>query len=428
MSTAAGLDRASPSRGVRVRSGPWITLALLFAGMVINYVDRGTLSIAAVPVMKDFQVSPAAMGTLLSAYLWSYSLLQIPAGYLIDRLGLKWLYAGAFLLWSAAAASTGLARSFEQILALRLMLGFAEAPAHPASLAFIQRHFEPAERGLPTAIYGCGMQVGPALGAFLGGYLLQWAGWRALFFITGIGGSLWLVPWLLLARAGSAAAEAKVVERSPRRIWPALFSTPALPGILFGAFFYAYYWYFFLTWIPSYLVMERGFSFVQMGAFTGLPLVGMALITILSSRAADHLIARHGRPFLIRKIFVLIGFLLGTLIAALPLVESKVAVMAVLGASLMGIGFAGANYWALSQTVAPRAAVGRMISCQNMVANFGGICAPLVTGVLVERSRHFGLSILLAAGSLLLAAAAFAWFVREKHVRVVLERFGESGV
>src|ERR1700722_2819083 len=149
--------------------------------------------------MRDFGMSPAAMGTLLSAFFWSYSLLQIPAGYAVDRLGLKWVYAGAFLLWSLASAAIGLAGSFRQILYLRLLLGVGETVAHPASISFIRRKFSEEQQGLPTAIYLSGMQFGPAIGAFLGSALLVKTGWRLLFVLRAWGpapgwfhGSLWL--------------------------------------------------------------------------------------------------------------------------------------------------------------------------------------------------------------------------------------------
>jgi MFS transporter, ACS family, D-galactonate transporter len=130
--------------------------------------------------MRDFGISPAAMGTLLSAFFWSYSLLQIPAGYAVDRFGLKWVYASAFLLWSLAAAAIGFAASFRQILFLRLLLGIGETVAHPASIAFIRRNFTDEQQGLPTAIYLSGMQFGPAAGALLGSALLVRTGWRLL--------------------------------------------------------------------------------------------------------------------------------------------------------------------------------------------------------------------------------------------------------
>lgn len=174
-------------------------IALLFAAVLVNYIDRGNLSIVAVPVMRAFGASASRMGTLLSAFFWTYALVQVPAGYLVDRFGLKCTHAGAFLLWSLASATIGFAGSLSQILMLRLLLGVGEAAAQPASLGYIRRNFPPERQGLPTGVYLSGMSVGPALGALVGAALLSAVGWRLLFIITGLGACLWIVPWLLMA-------------------------------------------------------------------------------------------------------------------------------------------------------------------------------------------------------------------------------------
>src|SRR5262245_48270639 len=137
------------------------TVGLLFLGILVNYVHRSNLSVVAVPLMREFAISPAVMGTLLSAFFWSYALLQIPAGYVVDRFGLKWTYGGAFLIWSLASAAVGLAGSFEQVLGLRVLLGIGQAVAAPASLTYIRQQFGENEQGLPTAVYVSGMLVGP---------------------------------------------------------------------------------------------------------------------------------------------------------------------------------------------------------------------------------------------------------------------------
>ncbi len=163
----------------------WTVVALLFFAVLVNYIDRGNLSIAAVPLMRDFGVSARSMGTLLSAFFWTYALLQIPVGFVVDRFGLKWTYGGAFLLWSLASAGVGFANTFTQILLLRLLLGVGEAAVQPASLSFIRRNFSAERQGLPTAIYLSGMSFGPALGAMLGASLMAAFGWRLLFIISG---------------------------------------------------------------------------------------------------------------------------------------------------------------------------------------------------------------------------------------------------
>src|ERR1700686_3208341 len=118
---------ASSSASQPLERGRWGMIGLLFFAILINYIDRGNLSIAAVPLMHDFGVSAGRMGSLLSAFFWTYALLQVPAGYMVDRFGLKWTYGAAFLLWSVASAAVGFANSFTQILLLRLLLGVGEA-------------------------------------------------------------------------------------------------------------------------------------------------------------------------------------------------------------------------------------------------------------------------------------------------------------
>src|SRR3954470_11976062 len=105
----------------------WVVVGLIFFGILISYVDRGNLAIAAPGIMRDFNMSPAAMGTLLSSFFWTYAVFQIPAGYLVDRFGMRLVYAAAFLIWSLASAAVGVAQTAGQILALRLVLGLAES-------------------------------------------------------------------------------------------------------------------------------------------------------------------------------------------------------------------------------------------------------------------------------------------------------------
>src|SRR5215204_3016043 len=151
----------------------WAVVVLIFFGMVISYMDRGNMSIAAVPLMREFGFSSAQMGLLMSMFFWTYATFQIPAGHLIDRFGIRMIYAAGFLLWCVATASMGLARSFGELAALRLLLGLGEAISPLASMAFIKQNFQESEQGLPTSIYVAGLTLGPAIGALAGASLLD---------------------------------------------------------------------------------------------------------------------------------------------------------------------------------------------------------------------------------------------------------------
>jgi MFS transporter, ACS family, D-galactonate transporter len=406
----------------------WGVVALLFIAILVNYIDRGNLSVAAVSLMGELELSPTAMGALLSSFFWTYTLLQIPSGWIVDRFGIKWTYAAAFALWSVSSAAVGWAAAFWQIFALRLLLGVGEAVAQPVSLAYIRSHFREEEQGLPTGLYLSGMMIGPAVGLSLGGFLLERLGWRELFIITGLGALVWLLPWLLWAPSARKPASAE----QPREKLPEAASAPVATlglggllrsrivwGITIGTLFYSYYWYFVITWLPSYLVMERGFSFEKMGAFTGGPLLAMALVTPIGGRLADRWIARTGRPLKVRKFFFCIGVMLGSSLLLLRTVESNGAVLGVLVFALAGLGLAAANFWALLQTVSPVSFAGRAVGYQNTVANLSGICAPILTGYLVGETKNFQLAILFAAGALWVAAAAYAFLVREQDAEAL---------
>lgn len=402
----------------------WLVVGLLFCAMLINYVDRGNLSIVAVPLMKEFGISPTMMGTLLSAFFWTYACLQVPAGYLVDRFGLKWTYAMAFVVWSLASAAVGMASSFQQILLLRMALGVGEAVAPSASLSFIGQSFREHEQGIPTAIYVSGMTLGPAAGALLGAALLSTWGWRALFVVTGLGALVWLIPWILLAPSGkSRTRKAALPAKAGPLPWRLLFATPTFWGITIGAFFYSYYNYFCLTWLPSYLVMERGYSFLKMGLYTALPYVGTVAVSFASARIADRLIARVGRPMHVRRLFVAGGFLLGSTILMLLVFQSSEAVLMILMFSLFGIGLASSNYWALTEAISPAPLVGRIIGYQNMIASLGGLCAPILTGILLDRTKNFSMSILFAGGALLVGVVAYMVLLRERDVQALMAHF-----
>lgn len=396
-------------------------MALLFLAILINYVDRGNLSIVAVPLMREFQLSPTQMGTLLSSFFWTYAALQIPAGMLIDRYGLRWVYAVAFLLWSLATAGISFAGSVNQILACRLLLGAGEAVAAPASLGYIRRNFRQDEAGLPTAIYTTGMMLGPAVGSLVGAVMVESVGWRVLFLVTGLGACWWVLPWMWLAPR-ERRAEATPLVRGGGIAWGKVLRNRLFWGITLVSFLYSYFWYFFLTWIPSYLVIAHGFSFAQMGAATSVPLAGMALVATGAARWADRKIATNRRPIETRRAFVCTGFVLGCLMLLLLAAPSRAMVFPILAVSMVGLGLASANYWALTQAISPRSAIARVVGYQNTVSNLAGVVAPIATGWLLGETKNFDRAIACACAALLAAAVAYRVLIRAGDV----QRFREA--
>ena len=375
----------------------WVVLALVFSGIVISYVDRGNLSIAAPSIMREFRIEPSAMGVLLSAFFWTYGAFQIPAGILVDRLGIRRVYAAGFLLWSIASASIALSRGTGDIIGLRMVLGFAESIGPLASLSFIRNNFAGKDQGLPTSIYIAGQSIGPALGALVGAGLLERFGWRMMFAATGLGALLWLPCWLLAAPADRSRSERRAEAPVLRRRWAfsALLVSPAFWALSFSILLASYYWYFVLTWVPSYLVISRGFSNLQMGRVISTSLFTMAATNVAAGFAADKLAGRIG-VFRSRLLFAVAGYLGTAAILLLLVVQNRNLVLPVLTFSICATGAGNSSFWAIVQQVSPKTLAGRSVGYLNTLSQVAGAVAPVVTGWILGPQKQFGPAILVA--------------------------------
>jgi MFS family permease len=389
----------------------WIVLALVFFGIVISYIDRGNLGVAAPSIMADFRIAPATMGVLLSAFFWTYAAFQIPAGVLVDRFGIRRAYACAFLVWSLASASIALSRGAGDIIGMRLLLGLAESIGPLASISFIRKNFSGKEQGLPTSIYIAGQNIGPAVGALVGAILIDQFGWRMMFAITGLGALIWLPFWWFAVPADGAPAVPPTQEASAPRAapghwtWRMLLAHRALWAMCLSIFFSSYCFYFVLTWMPSYMVLSRGYSTVGMGRVVSTALFTMAVVNVLAGSAADKLAARIG-VFRARLWFGVMGYVGTAAMLLLVVIPDRAWTLPIFTFSMCGLGIGNSNYWTISQHVPAKSLVGRTIGVLNTISQLGGIAAPVITGLILGPQRHFGPAILVAGACPLLAAGA----------------------
>ncbi len=381
----------------------WAVLALVFFGILISYVDRGNLSIAAVEIMRDFRFSPALMGTLLSCFFWTYGAFQIPAGLFVDRFGIRNVYALAFVVWSLASASIALSTGFGFILGSRLVLGAAEAVGPLASLAFIRRSFAPADQGLPTSVYIAGQTLGPALGAWLGTVLLTSFGWRAMFAITGLAALIWILPWVLIAPRelpAQAASARGIVQLG------AALGNPAVWTLSACAFLLSYFWYFVLTWVPAYLRIAHGFTALEMGRIMAIPLAAMAVTSLAGGFVGDRAARRWGSATRARLIFAASGLVGASCLLALRFAPDRSWALPVLFAAMCSLGVANSSCWALAQAAAPAALIGRSVGYLNTIAQVAGAAAPQITGWLIGPHDRFGPALIIAGLCPAVASAA----------------------
>jgi sugar phosphate permease len=375
----------------------WVVVALIFAGILISYVDRGNLGIAAPFIMREFRFSPSQMGTLLSAFFWTYGFFQVPMGAIVDRVGIRLVYAGAFVVWSLASASIGLSGSLAGILLLRMLLGMSESAGPIASMAFIRRNFSGAEAGLPTAVYIAGQNVGPAVGTLLGAQLIDHFGWRAMFIMTGLGALVWLPGWLAVAPRNDGARANQELKVSVRELpWREVIGTRAFWMMPLCIFLSSYFWYFLLTWVPTYLKESRGFSTVEMGKVLSIPLFVMAGLNVAAGFVADRLVKRASSMFAVRLGFCVAGYFGSGALLLLLAMPGREAVLPILLFAVCATGIGNANYWAMSQHITPSTLVGRTVGVLNTVSQLAGASAPLITGWLLGPKLQFDVALTIA--------------------------------
>lgn len=397
-------------------------MTLLCVGYMIAYFDRVNLSVAvaADDFKQYFQLSDVDRGNLNSAFFWTYAALQIPAGWLVDRYGVKWPFAIGFLGWSALSGLTAWATGLWQLFAIRFALGVGESMITPAGMRWIRLNVAENQRGLFIGLYMAAAKAGPAVGTLIAGFLLAQAGWRSMFLIIGFGALLWLVPWVLFLRDDDRELERAVVQKaggaSAQVPFWRLVKSPVIIGTVIGTFCYQYFVYYNMTWLPSYFKEERHLDLSKMTVFTFASFAGMAVVATLAGLAADKLIDRGYNAVRVRKAFVIAGFLTASTQLIGAYAESQTVSLFFAVFSLSGLGLMTANYWALTQTLLPGAAVGRIVGLQNCAANVPGIVAPMLTGWLKQTTGGYTAPMLAICVFLVMGIAAYLLLVREEYV------------
>lgn len=392
----------------------WWVVILLFIASLINYLDRATISYA-LPVMSvDFGLDPAKKGLLLSAFFWSYALMQVPTGLISDRFNLRWIYTAAFTLWSLAQGFTGLARSLTVLIVFRILLGVGESIYLPGGTKIVSLLFSRKERGLPSGVFDFGTRTGLFFGGLLIPSLIASLGWRVVFMIVGFAALLWLIPWLAIfppqirPAPNHPGSTEEPLARSGTRPRVVTFNRNLL-GICLGFFCFDYYWYLMVTWLPDYLVTVRHLTLVKAGLVAALPYLVFGVCEPIGGWIGDLLIHRGWDETRTRKGIVTLAFLTGLLlIPAARVTSARAAVFLLLGASLVGL--ATGNLLVILQSCAPHEEVGVWTGFENFAGNIGGVGAPWLTGLLIQRTRSYFPGFALAAVVLVSGILAY-WFV-----------------
>lgn len=392
----------------------WIVAALMWAAIAINYLDRAIIAAVSPTLITEFSLTAEEMGWIMSGFFWTYALLQIPAGWLADKIGQKKTLGWAVGWWSVATALMGIATGFKSLLAMRFILGAGEAAAYPSNAGIASRWFPDKERSFVSALFDSASKFGGAVAMPLIVWLIVLFDWRITFIIFGSIGVIWVIFWFFFytdtpekhsminqeeidyIREGQAQKHG--IDSQPSMRWYQLLRYKSIWAMCLGFFTINYTSYFFITWLPAYLVKEKGMDLLTMGFVATLPLLCGMVAEITAGWVSDkmHSSGKYSLTFT-RKSILLLGMALALCVGFAPLTDSVVLTIVLLCIARSGTAIAASQVWSLPGDVAPNNMVSTVAGLQNTISNFGGAFGPIITGIIVTATGNFAWALIFSA-------------------------------
>ncbi len=383
----------SVARPTRVRHTIlWLTVLLY----MVTYFDRVLISTAMPSIQKEFGFSIQTVGLILAAFQLSYSLFQIPGGWLGDYFGPRKMLTAIVFWWSAFTAFTAMSWSVSSMVVCRFLFGMGEAGAFPNATRSLSRWMLPSERGWAQGVTHAGARLGAAITPVMVAYLIYHFGWRMPFFVFAVVGLAWAGVWYFYYRdnpnehASANDEERQMIHAAlgappTRRAipWRAILSSPQMWALSATYFCYGYSLNMFLAWFPKYLDAARGMSLTQMGVFASLPLAAGVLGDIAGGWFSDEIIKKTGRIKFARKVVAVTGFFIAAIVCPIAVLEPNPYIsIALFGLAVFSLELVVGNAWAVALDIGGNFA-GSVSSVMNTLGNIGGTIMAAATGYIV---------------------------------------------
>ncbi|MFI5611512.1 MFS transporter [Amycolatopsis sp. NPDC051903] len=403
----------------------WLVATFVLIITAVAYIDRVNLSIAAPILTHEFHTNAAVMGLLLSSFTWTYTLFNVPAGMLVDRIQVRVLYSLALLVWAVSSLLTTLVRSAGTLFVPRLLLGIGEAPFAPAAIRTLADWLPKSERATGSSMFISGVALGSAVGPPVLAYLVSGFGWQSAFIATGVLSLLVAAIWYAWYRhplddTKLTEAERQLIFRDQeppkqegRAPWSQIARHRDIWAITAGYFCLLYILYTFITWLPSYLIEDRHMTVLKSGFATSIPWAVAFLCGILGGRLSDFALRRGVSTLNARKIVLVGGMVAALAIVGTALASSAALAIVCLTISTAGIITANGAVWAATQDIVRELDLtGSATGFINGLGNVGGILGPIITGAVVYATGSFLAPLILAAVLALIGALAWGFGMR----------------
>jgi ACS family D-galactonate transporter-like MFS transporter len=411
-----------------VRRRRWRIAFLLSFGVLVNFFDRVNLSVSQDALHASFGLSMIAFGYLSSAYSWTYAAMQIPAGILLDRWGVRRVGCVSTLLWSAASFGAAISSGIVGFFGARFLLGVGESPTFPANAKAIGYWFPENERSMATAVTDAAAKFSTAIGVPFLGLLLLRFGWRWSFAATGL---ISFFYFLLFYRtyynpsADEALSEEERQFMMRGRVQPEgavsltrgaslgyLLRQPKVYGLGLGWGAYNYCFYLLLAWLPSYLAISLHVDLLHSVLYTSVPWLFATLTDLaVGGWLVDALIRRGCDASRVRQTVLVVGTGFGLGILGAAHARSAVTALIWISISLGGLAAAAPVAWTVPSLIAPRESVGRLGGIVNFCGQLAAISAPIVTGYVASITHAFASAFVTATAILLLGIAGYIFLL-----------------
>lgn len=396
----------------------WIVVALFWWVQLVTDVIRVSLAIVAPVLMELYNISPSTMGYILSGWNWAYTPSLLVVGPLVDRIG-PWMVltigAGS---WSLATFALPIATTATSLFVMRFLFGMAHGVRFPCQSSAIARWFEPNQRATAVGICFSGGQTGFAIGAIITAFLLTLWGWQGVYFCIGGASLLFTLAWWILypdKKVGrqTAIKQGETDKKAVKIPWLLLLQHRSIWGMVLGQMGYLYCYLFFVTWLPSYLILERGMSILETGIVASLPFWIGVLGTLTGGVLGDYLI-RHGfSTTASRKTIIGVGltFAMILMVGAAFATQTWLAVtLLILCMGCIRLISASAN--ATPMDLAPPMAVASFTSIQNFMGTMSGLLVAIISGYIREATGSFFFALLVAGGMAMVGAISYVVLVK----------------
>jgi MFS transporter, ACS family, D-galactonate transporter len=408
----------------------WSIAFLIAVGVIVNYFDRTNMSIAMPLLKEEFNLTPGQMGIFLSAFAWSYAILQIPVGPLLDKLGVKWVTRVGTMIWTVACLLTAVANGWGLIILSRVLLGVGEAPYFPAAAKAISQWFPKNERGKAITSYDAQSKLSNAIGAPIIALIVTEWGWRGGFVATAILSLLYAIVFWVWYRephederltkeeyayiveggsqsseeaSGSAMANLRYLL-TKRKVW----------AVFIGFAAYGYSWFLFLTWLPGYLATEMGMSILKSGWYSAIPwIVGTITEFVFGGWLVDRLVNKGYNSTRVRKTTLVIGMLFGLSIIGAAFTHNPNVAVFWISLALGGLVVTSGVAYTIPTFIAPKGSVGTLTGILTFGNNSMGIIAPIATGFIVQATGSFMYAFLVAAAFLVVGILSYLFLLTD---------------